>query len=90
MYLNGQQRLTLAVNAVNSTIYIKKGFKQKLFQIKFPTKTQWTSVSISPPPRVKLGASKIAVFEMLWCTEIQKKIIILKKKPRLRYRYVNL
>ncbi len=41
-----ESRFTLEMNAAKNIDCIKKWFKQRLFRIKFPTKTQWTHFSI--------------------------------------------
>ncbi len=46
-FLECGRRFTLRLNTAKSTNYIEKCFKQKLFKIKFPTKKQWTHISIS-------------------------------------------
>ncbi len=42
------KRFTLALNAAKNIDYMEKCFEQKLFIIKFPTKTQWTCIFIYP------------------------------------------
>ncbi len=46
--LEWESGFTLGMDAANNTNYIKKSLKQKLFSIKFPTKTLWTHISIFP------------------------------------------
>ncbi len=50
-------------NVTKNTDYIKKWFKQKFFRIKFPSKTQWTHISIPPPP-LELRTPKNAIFKI--------------------------
>ncbi len=45
--LDWKSRFTLGLNTTKTTSYIKKCFKQKLFGIKFLTKTSWTYTSIT-------------------------------------------
>ncbi len=58
MHLNGKSRFTLELNTAKNTDCIKKCFKQKLYKIKFPTKTR---VYVSPPG-LELGVLKIFHF----------------------------
>ncbi len=42
------RKFLLGRNAVKNSVSIEKCFKQKLREIKFPPKTQWTHISIYP------------------------------------------
>ncbi len=61
--LEWESRFTLGLNAAKNTDYIKNCLKQKLSRIKFPKKNLIGCISLSTS-RVKLGASKVCVFEI--------------------------
>ncbi len=53
------------------TDYLKKYFKLKVLRFQFPTKNS-VSAHVCPPTEWSYGARKIAVFEILQCTEMGK------------------
>ncbi len=54
----------LRLNTAKNTDFIKKCLKYKLLRTKFPTKTQWTHMSIPPPQELNLGVPKSDMFEV--------------------------
>ncbi len=65
------RKFSLVLNTAKSTDYIEECFKQKLFRIKFATKTSM-GVFVYLPQKWSYRAAKIYVFEMLLCSKMRK------------------
>ncbi len=69
--LKKESKFTLRLNAAESTDYIKKFLKQNFLSIKFFTKKS-VGAYVYLGQEWSSGASKIDMFEILWCTETGK------------------
>ncbi len=57
-----ERTFNLGLNTAKNTNYIEKGFKQKLFRIKFPIKNQWMHMFICPRSGVR-GIQRLPILK---------------------------
>ncbi len=81
MYWNGKSRFTLWLNTAKNTDYMKKMFQIKVLAHEISYKNLNGRTYLSPP-RLELGAPKIAMFEIYYN--------VLKQKRRFTLRFNNI